>query len=58
MNKKSPVSGLPITENPEWKFKTDDGLYSFLFNLIGGEVMSLIFCTFKKGVTVFFLNLF
>ncbi|MBT3478899.1 MAG: hypothetical protein HOA15_01950 [Candidatus Marinimicrobia bacterium] len=47
MNKKSPVSGLPITENPEWKFKTDDGLYSFLFNLIGGDIL------FHQGTGVF-----
>ncbi len=39
MSEKCPVSGLPITRNPDWEFETEDGTYSCLFYLIGDDIL-------------------
>lgn len=46
-NKKTcPISGLPITTNPEWEYKSEDGRYSLGFKLIGDDIL------FHNGVGV------
>ncbi len=47
MNKNCPVSGLPILENPDWEFETEDGTYSCHFHLIGDDIL------FHRGAGVF-----
>lgn len=41
------MSGLPILENPEWEFETDDGTYFCHFHLIGDDIL------FHRGLGVF-----